>query len=170
MFGKYLDDFEYYEVRVYIKGEFFDEWGDWDFGYEYVILMDIFKWDVWIFIIEIVEKFGKLRFIVRYMINCLKEKGILINFVFFFDMNVLDWGIIGIVKEFDEEVFKWFNDYEIIVGVFLGEGYILEWFFFLKEDMGLKILEFSRYVEKIFVEYFDLIFKEFNDRNFRMVF
>ncbi len=36
--------------------------------------------------------------------------------------------------------------------------------------MGSKILEFSRYVEKILVEYFDPTFKELNDRNSRMAF
>ncbi|BAD86302.1 hypothetical protein, conserved [Thermococcus kodakarensis KOD1] len=170
MLGKYSDDFEYYEVRAYTKGELPDEWGDWDLGYEYAILMDILKWDARTPITEIAEKLGKSRPTVRYMINRLKEKGILINFVPLPDMNVSDRGIIGIAKELDEEVLKRFNDYEITVGVLPGEGYILEWFFSSKEDMGSKILEFSRYVEKILVEYFDPTFKELNDRNSRMAF
>lgn len=132
--------------------------------------MDILKWDARTPITEIAEKLGKSRPTVRYMINRLKEKGILINFVPLPDMNVSDRGIIGIAKELDEEVLKRFNDYEITVGVLPGEGYILEWFFSSKEDMGSKILEFSRYVEKILVEYFDPTFKELNDRNSRMAF
>lgn len=145
--------------------------GDWDLGYEYALLMDILKWDARTPITEIAEKLGKSRPTVRYMINRLKEKGILINFVPLPpDMNVSDRGVIGIAKELDEEVLKRFNDYEITVGVLPGEGYILEWFFSSKEDMGSKILEFSRYVEKILVEYFDPTFKELNDRNSRMAF
>ncbi len=66
---------------------------------------------------------------------------------------------------------KRFRDYEISVGIIPGWGYFLEWFFSSKEDMGgAKILEFSRYVEKILVEYFDPTFKELNDRNSRTAF
>ncbi|AMQ18653.1 Lrp/AsnC family transcriptional regulator [Thermococcus peptonophilus] len=170
MLGKYSDDFEYYEVRAYTKEKLSDEWGNWDLGYEYAILMDILKWDARTPITEISEKLGKSRPTVRYMINRLKERNILIDFVPLPDMNVSDRGVIGITKELDEEVLKRFRDYEISVGIIPGWGYFLEWFFSSKEDMGAKILEFSRYVEKILVEYFDPTFKELNDRNSRTAF
>ncbi|WP_367883188.1 winged helix-turn-helix transcriptional regulator [Thermococcus peptonophilus] len=82
MLGKYSDDFEYYEVRAYTKEKLSDEWGgNWDLGYEYAILMDILKWDARTPITEISEKLGKSRPTVRYMINRLKERNILIDFV-----------------------------------------------------------------------------------------
>ncbi len=115
--------------------------GDWDLGYEYALLMDILKWDARTPITEIAEKLGKSRPTVRYMINRLKEKGILINFVPLPpDMNVSDRGVIGIAKELDEEVLKRFNDYEITVGVLPGEGVYLRVVLLLKGGYGFKNL------------------------------
>ena len=98
------------------------------------------------------------------MINRLQREEILITFAPLIDMNVHDRGVIGITKELDESVLERFKEYEITVGVLPGHGYLLEWFFSSKEDLGAKIMEFSQYVDKILVEYFDETFKEMNDR------
>ncbi|ASA78407.1 MULTISPECIES: Lrp/AsnC family transcriptional regulator [Thermococcus] len=164
--SQYSEDYEYYEARAYpYDGD--DNFGDWDLSYDYAILLDILKWDSRMPITEMARNLGKSRPTVRYMINRLKEEGILLDFAPVIDMNVHDRAVIGLTKELDEKVLERFNEYEIMVGVLPGYGYILEWFFSSKEDLGSKVLEFSAHVEKLLIEYFDETFKELNDRNAR---
>ncbi|WP_456367478.1 Lrp/AsnC family transcriptional regulator [Thermococcus sp.] len=170
MLSRYSDDFEYYEVRAYRKRKMPEEWGKWDLSYDYAILMDVLKWDARTPVKRIAEIIGKSRTTIRYMINRLKEKGIISAFVPLPDMNVEDRGVIGITRELNEEVLERFKKYEITVGVLPGTGYLLEWLFSSREDMGAKILEFSKYVDKILIEYFDPTFKELNDKNSRTAF
>ncbi|MCD6373412.1 MAG: Lrp/AsnC family transcriptional regulator [Thermococcus sp.] len=161
--SRYSDDYEYYEIRGYPPSHD-DNFGEWNLSYEYAILMDILKWNARTPITQIAQEIGKTRPTVRYMINRLKEEGILISFTPLIDMNVHDRGVIGITKELDDTVLERFKDYEITVGLLPGHGYFLEWFFSSQEDLGTKIMEFSQYVDKILVEYFDKTFKEMNDR------
>jgi DNA-binding Lrp family transcriptional regulator len=166
MLSKYAEDFEYYEVRAHpYSGD--DKFGDWYLSYDYAVLLDILKWDARTPITEIARRLGKTRPTVRYMINRLQEEGIILGFSALIDMNVHDRGVIGITKELNEEVLERFKEYEIMAGVLPGHGYMLEWFFSSKEDLGSKVLEFSNYVEKILIEYFEPTFKEMNDKNMR---
>jgi len=169
MLSKYSDDYEYYEVRAYPKsGE--EHFGDWNLSYDYAILMDILKWDARTPITQMARKLGKSRPTVRYMIERLQKEGILRAFVPLPDMNVQDRGVIGITRHLDEEVLERFREYEIMPGVIPGYGYILEWFFSSKEDLGSKVLEFSNYVDRLLIEYFEPVFKEMNDRNARTMY
>ncbi len=164
MLSKYSEDYEYYEVRAYpYSGD--DNFGEWDLSYDYAILLDILNYDARTPITQIAKKLGKTRPTVRYMLNRLREDEIIIEFNALIDMNVHDRGVMGLTKHLDEEVLNRFREYEITVGVLPGYGYLLEWFFSSKEDLGSKVLEFSNYVEKLLIEYFDPIFKEMNDRN-----
>ncbi|WP_297497315.1 Lrp/AsnC family transcriptional regulator [Thermococcus sp.] len=172
MLSKYSDDFEYYEVRAYPRGRNSKtlEWGEWNLNHDYAVLMDILKWDARTKVTEIARALGKARPTVRFMINRLKEIEVLVGFYVTVDMNIQDRGIVGLTKELDEEVLERFKEYEIKVGVLPEYGYFLEWFFSSQEDLGSKVLEFSRFVDKIMVEYFDPLFKEMNDRNNRTKF
>jgi len=162
---QHSDDYEYYEVRGYpYSGE--DDFGEWNLSYDYAILMDILKNNARTPITKIARELGKTRPTVRFMINRLKEEGILTTFSPLIDMNVHDRGVIGITRELNDDVLERFKDYEILIGVLVGHGYLIEWFFSSKEDLGAKIMEFSQYVDKILVEYFDETFKEMNDRRF----
>ncbi|WP_297519790.1 Lrp/AsnC family transcriptional regulator [Thermococcus sp.] len=169
MLSKYSDDFEYYEARAYpYSGD--DNFGDWELSYDYAILMDIMKWDARTPITEIARRLGKSRPTVRYMIERLRKEGIIAEIVPLLDMNVHDRGVIGITRELDEKVLERFKDYEIMVGVLPGHGYMLEWFFSSKEDLGSRVLEFSNYVDKLLIEYFEPAFREMNDRNTRTMY
>ena len=170
MLAKYSDDFEYYEVWAYPPPKKPKEWGDWELSYDYAVLMDILKWDARTPIKRIAEQLGKTRPTIRYMINRLREKNILIGFHPLVDMNIHERGVIGISSEIKEDVLERFKEYEISVGYLPNRGYILEWFFSSKEDMGGKILEFSAYVEKLLIEYFEPSFKELNDSNKKTAF
>jgi len=172
MLSKYSNDFEYYEIWAYTPDwkSRKKEWGDWKFGYDYAILMDILKVDARTPIKRISEELGKTRPTIKFMINKLREEKVLLGFFPTIDMNVHDRGVIGLTRKLDEEVLKRFEDYEISVGVLPGYGYFLEWFFSSKEDMGSKVFEFSQFVEKILIEYFDPTFKEMNDENKRTAF
>ncbi|ASJ06170.1 Lrp/AsnC family transcriptional regulator [Thermococcus pacificus] len=166
MLSKYSDDYEYYEVRAYpYSGD--EDFGDWYLSYDYAVLLDILKWDARTPITEISRRLGKSRPTVRYMIKRLQEEGIIVKFAPLVDMNIHNRGVIGLTKHLDDEVLERFKEYEITVGVLPGYGYILEWFFSSKEDLGSKVLEFSNYVEKLLIEYFDPVFKEMNDRNLK---
>ncbi|NJE30068.1 Lrp/AsnC family transcriptional regulator [Thermococcus sp. 18S1] len=166
MLSKYSDDYEYYEVRVYpYSGD--DNFGDWYLSHDYAVLMDILKWDARTPITEMARILGKSRPTVRYMINRLQEENIIRGFIPFVDVNIHDRAVIGLAKDFDEIILEKFKEYEITVGVLPGYGYLLEWFFSSKEDLGGKILEFSSYVDKLLIEYIDPIFKELNDNNTR---
>ncbi|NJE61910.1 Lrp/AsnC family transcriptional regulator [Thermococcus sp. 21S7] len=164
LLSQYSDDYEYYEARAYpYDGD--DDFGNWDLSYDYAILLDILKWDSRTPITRIARQLGKSRPTIRYMINRLREEGIIIGFVPTIDMNVHDRAVIGLTRELDEKVLERFNEYEIMAGVLPGYGYILEWFFSSKDDLGSKVLEFSAHVEKLLIEYFEPTFKELNDRN-----
>jgi len=102
MLAKYSSDFEYYEVRAYTRGKLPNKWGKWDLSYDYAVLMDILKWDARTPLRKIAEILGKSRTTVRYMINRLKERGIITGFYPLPDMNVEDRGVIGIARELDE--------------------------------------------------------------------
>ncbi|WP_297074308.1 Lrp/AsnC family transcriptional regulator [Thermococcus sp.] len=170
MLSKYSDDFEYYEVWAYPPPEKPKKWGAWELSYDYAILMDILKWDARTPMKKIAESLGKTRPTIRYMINRLREKKILVSFFPLVDMNVHDRGVIGITSELRKEVLEKFKEHEISAGYLPGRGYLLEWFFSSKEDMGEKVLEFSAYVEKLLIEYFEPTFKELNDKNKRTAF
>jgi len=160
----YTDDYEYYEGRAYpYDGN--DEFGEWNLSYDYAILLDMLKWDARTPITEIARRLGKSRPTVRYMINRLQEEGILVGFIPTVHMNVHDRSVLGLTRKLDEEVLQKFKDYEIRIGVLLGYGYLLEWFFSSKEDLGSKVLEFSSYVEKLLIQYFDDTFTELNNKN-----
>ena len=166
MLEKYSDDYEYYEARAYpYSGD--DNFGRWDLSYDYAVLLGLLKGDARTPITEIARKLGKSRPTVRYMINKLMEEKVILGFSTYIDMNVHDRGVIGLTRHLNEEVLERFEEHEISVAVLPGYGYFLEWFFSSKEDLGSKILEFSGYVEKILIEYFESPFKEMNDRNMR---
>jgi len=173
MLSKYSDDFEYYEVWAYSpdwKKKRPKEWGDWDMGYDYAVLLDILKWDARTKVTDIARTLGKTRPTIKYMIDRLLEKKVVLGFNAFVDMNVHDRGVIGLARELDEEVLERFREYEITVGVLPNYGYFLEWFFSSKEDLGSKVFEFSRFVDKILIESFDPLFKKMNDENKRTAF
>jgi len=165
------DDYEYYEVRAYPPRES-EEVETWIPNYEYARLMDILKVDARIPITEIAKKLGRSRPTVRFMINQLKEKNVLVGFAPYIEMNVHDRGVIGITHSATEDdisrIIERFNEYEISVGVLPGRGYMLEWFFSSGEDLGEKILEFSQFVDKIAIEYIDDTFREINDSRWEM--
>lgn len=173
MLSKYSNDFEYYEVWAYSpdwEKKRPKEWGYWNLSYDYAILLDILKWDARTKITDIARTLGKTRPTVKYMIEKLLEKKIIIGFSALVDMNVHDRGVIGLAKELHNEVLERFKEYEITVGVLPNYGYFLEWFFSSKDDLGSKVFEFSRFVDKILIESFDPLFKELNDRNKRTAF
>ncbi|NJE10921.1 Lrp/AsnC family transcriptional regulator [Thermococcus sp. MAR1] len=164
MLSKYSDDYEYYEVRAYpYKGD--DNFGEWNLSHDYAVLMDILKADARTPVTKIARKLGKSRPTVKFMINRLESTGILLGFEPIVENNIHDRSVLGITTTLDETVLERFKEYEISVGVLPGKGYVLEWFFSSKEDLGTKILEFSNYVDRILISYFDPTFKELNDRN-----
>ncbi|WP_258083518.1 Lrp/AsnC family transcriptional regulator [Thermococcus thermotolerans] len=164
MLSKYSDDYEYYEVRAYpYSGD--DNFGEWNLSYDYAVLMDILNIDARTPITKIAQRLGKTRPTVKFMINRLKSMGILVGFDPALENNIHDRSVLGITETLDESVLERFKEYEIVVGVLPGRGYVIEWFFSSKEDLGTKILEFSNYVEKLLIEYFDPTFKELNDKN-----
>ncbi|CAD5245279.1 Lrp/AsnC family transcriptional regulator [Thermococcus camini] len=164
MLSKYSDDYEYYEVRAYpYRGD--DSFGEWTLSHDYAILMDILNVDARTPITRIAQKLGKSRPTVKFMINRLRSMDIILGFEPILENNVHDRSVLGITKTLDEAVLERFKEHEITVGVLPGTGYILEWFFSSKEDLGTKILEFSNYVDKIVIHYFDSTFKEMNDKN-----
>ena len=167
MLSKYSDDFEYYEVRAYTRDQKkkAEKWGKWNLNYDYAILLDILKWDARTRVTEIARALGKTRPTVKFMMNKLIELGIISGFSAFVDANVHDRAVIGFTKELNEDVLERFKEYEIAVGVLPKYGYSLEWYFSSSEDLGGKVLEFSRFVDKIVIEYFNPLFKELNDRN-----
>ncbi|NJE85412.1 Lrp/AsnC family transcriptional regulator [Thermococcus sp. CX2] len=156
MLTKYSEDYEYYEVRAYPPAKK-REFGEWRYSYDYAVLMDILKWDARTPMKEISKMLGKTRPTIRYMINKLKEDGILTGFFANIEVDTYDRGVLGITSTLDEAVLERFRDYEIMVGVLDNNKYIFEWFFSSKEDLGTKLFEFSNYVEKVAIEYFDLL-------------
>ena len=161
LLSRYSNDYEYYRVRgyPYPKDETF---GEWDLSHDYACLMDILKVDARTPVTEIARRLGKSRTTVKYMMNRLKEEGILKGFDANLDTNIHDRGAIGISKELDGRVLERFKEYEINIGVLLGYGYFIEWYFSSNEDLGMKILEFSNYVEKLVIQYFTPTFNEIN--------
>ncbi|AJC71563.1 MAG: Lrp/AsnC family transcriptional regulator [Thermococcus sp.] len=152
----YSDDYEYYEVRAYPPSND-DDFGGWNLSYQYAVLMDILKWDARTPLSEIARELGKSRPTVRFMIKTLMQKGILIGYIATVENTEHDRGVLGIASELREDVLSRFAEYEINVGVLLGVGYLLEWYFSSKEDLAQKLFEFSGYVEKLAIEYFDML-------------
>ncbi len=117
MLSRYSDDYEYHEVRAYpYSGD--DNFGEWTLAYEYAVLMDILKVDARTPVTKIAERLGKTRPTVKFMINRLREMGILISFEPTVDNNVHDRSVLGITETLDESVLERFREYEITVGVF----------------------------------------------------
>lgn len=156
MLSRYSEDYEYYEITRYPPTKK-KEFGEWMYSYDYAVLMDILKWDARTPLKEISQMLGKTRPTIRYMINKLKEDGVLRGFIATIDMDAHDRGVLGITSRLDEAVLERFKDYEIVVGVLDGNKYLLEWFFNSKEDLGTRLFEFSSYVEKVAIEYSDLL-------------
>ncbi|RLF88896.1 Lrp/AsnC family transcriptional regulator, partial [Thermococci archaeon] len=129
----------------------------WNLSYQYAVLMDILKWDARTPLSEIARELGKSRPTVRFMIKTLMRRGILIGYIATVENTEHDKGVIGIASELREDVLSRFAEYEINVGVLLGVGYLLEWYFSSKEDLAQKLFEFSGYVEKLAIEYFDML-------------
>lgn len=153
---KYSDDYEYYEVRAYPPSRD-DNFGEWNLSYHYAVLMDILKWDARTPLSEIARELEKSRPTVRFMMNTLEQRGIIPGYVISLEPNEYDRGVIGITGELREEVLTEFRDYEITVGVIVNRGYLLEWYFSSKEDLAEKLFEFSGYVDRLGIEYFDLL-------------
>lgn len=163
LLSRYSDDYEYYRVRSYPHSEN-ETFGEWDLSHDYARLMDMLKVDARTPVTEVARRLGKSRPTVKYMMNRLKEEGILKGFDANLDMNIHDRGAVGISRELDNRVLERFKDYEINIGVLLGYGYFIEWYFSSNEDLGTKILEFSNYVEKLLIQYFTPTFNEVNTR------
>ncbi|WP_335755337.1 Lrp/AsnC family transcriptional regulator [Thermococcus profundus] len=153
---KYSDDYEYYEVRGYPpSGD--DNFGEWDLPYSYALLMDILKWDARTPLVEISRRLGKSRPTIRYMIDRLIKRDILTGYVTAIESEGYDRGVIGITGELNEEVLTKFKEYEVNVGVLVGGGYLIEWYFSSEDDLAEKLLEFSDYVDRLGIEYFDVL-------------
>ncbi len=157
LLAKYSNDYEYYSVCAYPPPKEKKKSGEWNLSYEYSVLMDILKWDARTPMKEISRILGKTRPTIKYMINRLKEEKILTRFDANIDTPAYDRGVIGIANEIREDLLERFKDHEIMVGTLKPKGYILEWFFSSKEDLGTKLFEFSSYVEKVGIEYFDIL-------------
>ncbi len=157
LLAKYSDDYEYYLVRSYPPPKNRDNTGSWNLSYDYAILMDILKWDARTPMKKISEILGKTRPTIRYMINRLKEEKILVRFEANIDTPAYDRGVLGIANEVRDEILEKFGEREIMIGSLKPKGYVIEWFFSSKEDLGTKLFEFSNYVEKVGIEYFDIL-------------
>ncbi|NJE11845.1 Lrp/AsnC family transcriptional regulator [Thermococcus sp. LS2] len=155
LLSRYSDDYEYYEVRAYPEKP--KEFGDWNLSYEYAVLMDILKYDARTSPTKMSEILGKSRPTINYMIKRLEELGIIRGYHAMVDMTAYDRGFCGITDELSDVILKKFRDYEILLGVLKPKGYLVEWYFSSKEDIGAKIFEFSRYVKKVAIYYFDLL-------------
>jgi DNA-binding Lrp family transcriptional regulator len=155
LLSRYSDDYEYYEVRAYPEKP--KRFGEWNLSYEYALLMDILKEDARTNITEISKRLGKTRPTVSYMTKRLEKTGIIRGYLAVCDVDAYNRGFCGISEELPPDIIKKFKEHEIHVGVLKPKGYIIEWFFSSKEDIGLKILEFSKYVKKFTVHYFDYI-------------
>ncbi|WP_324735014.1 Lrp/AsnC family transcriptional regulator [Thermococcus sp. SY098] len=155
LLSRYSDDYEYYEVRAYPEKP--KEFGEWNLSYDYAILMDILKYDARTSPTRMSEILGKSRPTIRYMIKRLEETGIIRRYSALVDMTAYDRGFCGIADELSEKLLEKFKNYEILIGVLKPRGYLVEWYFSSKEDIGAKIFEFSRYVKKFAIYYFDLL-------------
>ncbi len=156
LLAKYSDDYEYYLVRSYPPSKE-DDAKNWNLSYDYAVLMDILKWDARTPMKKISKILGKTRPTIRYMINRLKEEKILVRFEANIDTPAYDRGVLGIANEIRDEMLEKFREREIMIGSLKPKGYIIEWFFSSKEDLGTKLFEFSNYVEKVGIEYFDIL-------------
>ncbi|WP_456365341.1 winged helix-turn-helix transcriptional regulator [Thermococcus sp.] len=154
--GRYSDDYEYYEARSYPLTEGIT-YGDWNLSYDYAVLMDILRVDARTPISKISQRLGKSRTTVKYMISRLKNLDLIRTYIVSYDVPGYDRGILGLTKDLKEEIFNVFKERELLIGVLVGYGYSVECFFSSTEDLADKILEFSKYVDKFVVEYFDVI-------------
>ncbi len=157
LLGRYSDDYEYYSVLSYPPSKDKKETGEWNLSHDYAVLMDILKWDARTPMKEISRQLGKSRPTIKYMMNRLREEGILTGFTANVDTPAYDRGVLGITDEIKGNLLERFKDHEIMIGTLKPKGYIIEWFFSSKEDLGTKLFEFSSYVEKVGIEYFDIL-------------
>ncbi len=157
LLGRYSDDYEYYPVLSYPPSKDRKETGEWNLSHDYAVLMDILKWDARTPMKEISRQLGKSRPTIKYMIKRLREEGILTGFTANVDTPAYDRGVLGIADEIKGDLLERFKDHEIMIGTLKPKGYIIEWFFSSKEDLGTKLFEFSSYVEKVGIEYFDIL-------------
>jgi DNA-binding Lrp family transcriptional regulator len=158
LLSKYSDDYEYYEVRDYVNYSGDDNFGDWYLSYSYAQLMDIHLWDARRPVSEIAKKLGKSRTTVNYMLDRLRKEKIILEYIVAIDTPGYDRAVVGLTREFNDEVLEKFEDYQIQVGFSPKDGwYLLEWYFSSKEDLASKIMEFSKYVEKLGIEYLDML-------------
>ncbi|WP_323145371.1 Lrp/AsnC family transcriptional regulator [Thermococcus sibiricus] len=105
---------------------------------------------------EIEEKLGKKRPTIKYMINRLRKLGILRGFMSVVNDKAYNRGFCGIAEGLNEEFIKQFKEHEIMIGILKPEGYLIEWYFTSDEDIYQKIFEFSKYVNKFGIYYFDM--------------
>ncbi|ASJ01577.1 Lrp/AsnC family transcriptional regulator [Thermococcus gorgonarius] len=158
LLAKYSDDYEYYEMRSYLHYSGDDNFGDWYLSYPYAQLMDLHLWDARRPISEIAKALGKSRSTVNYMLDRLRKEKIILEYIVVVDAPAYDRGVLGLTREFNDEVIEKFKEYEIQVGFSPRDGwYLIEWYFSSKEDLASKIMEFSKYVEKLGIEYFDVL-------------
>ncbi len=155
LLSKYSSDYEYYEVRGYPERQI--EFGEWNLSYEYAVLMDILKYDARTSPTKISEILGKSRPTINYMIKRLEETGIIRKYSGLVDITAYDRGFCGIADDLSEKLLEKYKNYEILIGVLKPHGYLVEWYFSSKEDIGKKIFEFSRYVKKFAIYYFDFL-------------
>ncbi|MDV3103768.1 Lrp/AsnC family transcriptional regulator [Thermococcus waiotapuensis] len=158
LLAKYSEDYEYYEMRSYLHYSGDDNFGDWYLSYPYAQLMDLHFWDARRPISEIAKTLGKSRSTVNYMLDRLKKEKIILEYIAVVDAPAYDRGVLGLTRVFNDEVLEKFEEYEIQVGFSPRDGwYLIEWYFSSKEDLASKIMEFSKYVEKLGIEYFDVL-------------
>lgn len=162
LLSRYSSEYECYEVYSYPPKKI--EFGRWNLGYNYALLLDILKRDARTPMKEIEEKLGKKRPTIKYMINRLRKLGILRGFMGVVNDRAYNRGFCGIAEELNEEFVKQFKKHEIMIGILKPEGYLIEWYFTSDEDIHQKILEFSRYVNKFGIYYFDMF--EFGVKGF----
>ncbi|MDK2783043.1 MAG: hypothetical protein PWQ32_632 [Thermococcaceae archaeon] len=162
LLSRYSPNYEYYEVYAYPSKKL--EFGKWEFSYDYALLLDILKRDARTPMKEIEEALGKKRPTIRYMINRLKELGILRGFMTVVNEEAYNRGFCGIARSLSKEFLDKFKEHEIMIGVIKPEGYLIEWYFSSEEDIYQKILEFSKYVDRFGIYYFDMF--DFGIRGF----
>ncbi|WP_048166036.1 Lrp/AsnC family transcriptional regulator [Palaeococcus pacificus] len=156
LLSKYSDDYEYYEVRGYPKRP--RQFGKWNLSYDYAILMDILKEDARTSISKISQTLGKTRPTVKYMIERLESLEIILNYIAVYDDYAYNRAFVGIAEDLDESIIQeWIKRYDFHIGAIVPKGYLIEMYFTSKEDIGLKILEMSKYVNKFSVEYLDIL-------------
>ena len=162
LLSRFTDRYEYHPVRS-TRSKDEPKFGRWDLSYDYARLMDILKINARTPISKIAAALNKTRPTVSYMISRLIERGIIVGFSSTIDVDVYESAIVGISKDFPEEVLKRYSSYETIVGRLPGVGYITWVFLTPKDNAGYKMIELGQYFNRIMLEYFKP-FREINER------